>query len=58
MINRIVRDNNHDNIYIMKSYKKNDDGTYNDEIDTIYEIYISLHFTVIKEVMNEMLKMY
>lgn len=43
MINRIVRDNNHDNIYIMKSYKKNDDGTYNDEIDTIYEIYISLH---------------
>lgn len=39
MINTVIRSNNHDSIYIMKSYKKNEDGTYSDEIDTIYEIY-------------------
>lgn len=43
MINTVIRSNNHDSIYIMKSYKKNEDGTYSDEIDTIYEIYISIH---------------
>lgn len=43
MINTVIRSNNHDSIYIMKSYKKNEDGTYSDEIDTIYEIYISMH---------------
>lgn len=42
-VNTLIKDGNHNNLYIMKSYKKNEDGTYNGEIDTIYEIYVSLH---------------
>ena len=36
-VNTLIKDGNHNNLYLMKSYKKNEDGTYNGEIDTIDE---------------------